>query len=362
MKHSGTTTIFVIVWAAVLFASFVIGICIKEVRSQRARVESKADTEPQVSSEVQVPSKTDQLVQELAQRTPGGPGGPRNRSPEDRAGFGGDRMAGMRERFEGMSEEERQEAIAQMREISGGRRREGGMRGRFENMSEEERARMEEERSQMRERMENMSEEERAKMREKMEELRERWEEMSEEEREEVRAQMIEKYGFAPRIGIGGRPGGGEGGRRRPGGSGGGAPPPKGRACFVAETPVWVDGKLVQISKVTAGQTVGKQFCGSSSLEQVQEHEGTFECRDIALESGNTIGVVDAHCFMLDSGRWIAAQNLTSGLRLKTLTGTVGIKSVTKRAVPYTGKVYNLKVKSSDQYMVGKDVVIVRDY
>jgi hypothetical protein len=80
------------------------------------------------------------------------------------------------------------------------------------------------------------------------------------------------------------------------------------------------------------------------------------------LESGNTIGVVDAHCFMLDSGRWIAAQNLTSGLRLKTLTGTVGIKSVTKRAVPYTGKVYNLKVKSSDQYMVGKDVVIVRDY
>ena len=264
-----------------------------------------------------------------------------------------------------MSEEER----AQMRERFGARRREGGMGGRLENMSEEERARMEEERSQMRERMENMSEEERAKMREEMEELRGRWEEMSEEEREEARAQMNEKYGFVPRIGMGGRPGGnrgsggGEGGRRRQGGgSGGGAPPPKGRACFVAETPVWVDGKLVQISKVTAGQTVGKQFCGSSSLEQVQEHEGTFECRDIALESGNTIGVVDAHCFMLDSGQWIAAQKLTSGLRLKTLTGSVGIKSVTKRAVPYTGKVYNLKVKSSDQYMVGKDVVIVRDY
>jgi len=271
-------------------------------------------------------------------------------------------MAGMRERFANMSEEERREAIAQMRERFGGRQRGGGMRGRFENMSEEERARMQEEGRQMRERMENMSEEERAEMREEMEKLRERWDEMSEEEREEVRTQMREKYGFAPRIGFGGRPGGGEGGRRRSGGGGDGAPPPKGRACFVAETPVWVDGKLVQISKVTAGQTVGKQFCGSSFLEQVQEHEGTFECRDIALESGNTIGVVDAHCFMLDSGRWIAAQNLTSGLRLKTLTGTVGIKSVTKRAVPYTGKVYNLKVKSSDQYMVGKDVVIVRDY
>jgi hypothetical protein len=80
------------------------------------------------------------------------------------------------------------------------------------------------------------------------------------------------------------------------------------------------------------------------------------------LESGNRIGVVGAHFFMLDSGQWIAAQDLTSGLRLKTLTGTVGVKSVTTRAVPYTGKVYNLKVQSSDQYMVGKDAVIVRDY
>ena len=145
------------------------------------------------------------------------------------------------------------------------------------------------------------------------------------------------------------------------------APPPKGRTCFTADTPVWVDGALVQISEVAAGQTVGK-FLGAAitacleQVEQVQQHEGTFECRDVVLENGNRIGVVGAHCFMLDSGQWIAVQNLTSGLRLKTLTGTVGIKSVTKRAVPYTDKVYNLKVRSSDQYMIGKDAVIVRDY
>ena len=228
MKRSGTTLIFVIVWAAVLFASFVIGICIREVRFQHAGVESKTDTKPQVSSEVQVPSQTDQLVKELEELTPrrpmSGPGGPRgaespgNLSGEDRAGFGGDRMARMGERFANMSEEERREAIAQMRERAGGRRREGRMRGRFENMSEEERARMEEEGRLMRERFQNMSEEERAKMREEMEELRGRWGEMSEEEREEVRSQMIEKYGFAPRIGFGGRERGGEDGSRRPGG------------------------------------------------------------------------------------------------------------------------------------------------
>ena len=65
---------------------------------------------------------------------------------------------------------------------------------------------------------------------------------------------------------------------------------------------------------------------------------------------------------MLDSGKWIAAQDLKSGLRLKTLNGTVGIKSVTIRETPYIGKVYNLKVRNSDQYAAGRDGVIVRDY
>ena len=144
-------------------------------------------------------------------------------------------------------------------------------------------------------------------------------------------------------------------------------PPPKGRACFTGDTDVWVNGALVQISDVVPGQMAGELHCGPATdclerIETVEEHEGTFECRDIVLESGNRISVVDAHCFMLDSGQWIAAQDLKIGLRLKTLNGTVGIKSVAIRAAPFVGKVYNLKVKSSDRYIVGKDGVIVRDY
>ncbi len=138
-------------------------------------------------------------------------------------------------------------------------------------------------------------------------------------------------------------------------------PPPKGRGCFLADTPVWVNGALVQISKVTAGQTIGC-LATTASLEKLEEHEGTFECRDIILENGNRISVVDAHCFMLDSGRWVAAQNLQSGMKLKSLNGAVAIKSVVTRATPFVGKVYNLKVKSSEKYMVGKDGVIVRDF
>jgi len=197
MKHSGTTKIFVVVWASTLFASYVTGICIREIRFKRAEAASQAVTAPQVSNEVQKPANgTDQLVKELAQKRPmlgpEGAGRPGDFPPEDRAGFGEGR-GNMRERLENMSEEEREQFRAQMRERFAGRRREGG------------------------ERFQNLSEEERAQMREEMEKLRERWEEMSEQEREEARAQMIEKYGFAPRIGEGGNrgPGGEEGGRRR---------------------------------------------------------------------------------------------------------------------------------------------------
>ena len=58
----------------------------------------------------------------------------------------------------------------------------------------------------------------------------------------------------------------------------------------------------------------------------------------------------------------IRGTDMTNGLSLRTLQGTVRIKSVTVRAVPYTGKVYNLKIKNSDKYVVGRDAVIVRDY
>ena len=66
MKRSGTAIVFLIVWAAVLFAAFVMGVCIREVRFQRAGIESKTDikpavtnTKPVVSSEVQMSDATE---------------------------------------------------------------------------------------------------------------------------------------------------------------------------------------------------------------------------------------------------------------------------------------------------------------
>ena len=138
-------------------------------------------------------------------------------------------------------------------------------------------------------------------------------------------------------------------------------PPPKGRACFTSETNVWVNSALVPISTVALGQRVLgiKNPC---KIQEVQKHNGTFACYDILLESGNCISVAENHYFLAESGQWISLKNLKKATRLQTPKGSIAIVSITKRPMPYTGKVYNLKVEGSDRYMVGKDAVIVRDY
>lgn len=188
MKRSGTTVVFVLVCAIVLVAAYGVGVCVREYRFRRAGVE------PQAAAEVKKPT-AEPLTEGIAKALPPAPAseGPQGMpSPGEGPGPAGDKMAGMRQRFENMSEEERQQAMTQMRD------RVGGRQGR------------------QREGMPQLSEEDRAKMREEMDALRARWDQMSEEERQEAQAQMREKYGFAPR-GFGGDRGfgGGEGGRQR---------------------------------------------------------------------------------------------------------------------------------------------------
>jgi hypothetical protein len=137
--------------------------------------------------------------------------------------------------------------------------------------------------------------------------------------------------------------------------------PSKGRACFTGETPVWINGELVPISKAAAAQVISG-IDGINHVETVQAHNGTFTCYDVLLENGKTITVAENHYFMTDSGRWLSLHNLKTGTRLKTSKGSIGIKSITKKPGPYFGKVYNLKIEGSDRYLVGEDAVVVRDY
>jgi len=158
------------------------------------------------------------------------------------------------------------------------------------------------------------------------------------------------------------------------GGEGGGKTDP--RKCFPADTLVWVDGALVKISKVVPGQIVEKPLGAqvvaclqeavfSHEIERVVEHdesEGLWECYDVVLESGNCISVADLHFFLLDSGRYAPVQELARGSRLVSLEGPITVRCVVKRAMPCVGKVYNLKVKDGEKYLVGKDGIVVRDW
>jgi len=195
MKQSGTTIIFVIVCIGVLIAAYVVGICIRGIRFGGVENESKAVA---VSEKAVTESKA-QGVKAMPAPETSGP--PRGFFPGQKPGSEQDRAA-MKERFENMTEEEKQQARAATREKFSGRRREGGPQVGGPQLSDEDRT----------------------KMMEEIEGLRERWEEMSEEEREEARAQMLEKYGFVPRVGqdVNRGPVGGEGGRRRPGSRPGG--------------------------------------------------------------------------------------------------------------------------------------------
>jgi prepilin-type N-terminal cleavage/methylation domain-containing protein len=159
--------------------------------------------------------------------------------------------------------------------------------------------------------------------------------------------------------------------------------------CFPADTLVWVNGaqacgelacsersrrvEPIKISDVTQGQFISMiepadvmncstQTVSFKQVERVEVHEGAFGCFDVVLETGNCFSVADNHLLLLDSQRWVPVQKLKAGLKLMSLKGPVSIKSVTKRATPLVGKVYNLKIKDAERYCVGKDGVVVRDW
>jgi len=170
MKKSGTTVVFVLVCIGVLVVAFVIGICIRKIRLGSESVTTKAD----VQSPGQLSKENQQALQLPAIEQSGRSN---DLSPEQRAELV-DQRAEMRQRFENMTDEEREAFRAQMRERFGGRRS-----------------------PQL-----QLSDEERTKMREEIAALREKWDQMSEAEREEARNQISDKYGFRPRgLGGGGR-------------------------------------------------------------------------------------------------------------------------------------------------------------
>ena len=170
MERSGTTIVFVIVSVAVLLGAWGVGLCIRQVRFRNAGIEPKAVAEVE-KADIELEKEPPEMVQVLPDREPlpVGEDGGRFDNPSEEEARPIEAREEMRERFENISEEEKQELRAQMRERPPSWQREGGYSFR------------------------NLSEEERARFREEVQRVRERWEYMSEEEKEEFRTQMHER-------------------------------------------------------------------------------------------------------------------------------------------------------------------------
>lgn len=149
MKQA-STIIAVIIAIAVLLAAFAVGLGIKRVRVRRANNEPQEVAKPE-------PKQTERDA------LPGGGARPRTAGLTlEQRGQRQDERAGMNERWDNMSDEERREFMANRP----GRPDAGGRRGDRRRPQGQELS--EEERQAMRERFENMSEEEREKFREEM--------------------------------------------------------------------------------------------------------------------------------------------------------------------------------------------------
>ncbi len=203
MKKSGKSNSFAVVCIVVLLGAYGVGLGVKKVRFAGVEEQTSADAGPEKpADEAETVAASENAAsepsEELAEEPSEEPEEELAARPERREGRRGMMGGGMSERFQNMSEEERQEAFAQMRERMGSRGGrgggEGGGRGGFSQMSEDDR--------------ENL--------RVEMEGLQAGADGMSEEDMRQARSEILEKYGITPGRFGGGRPGGGEGGGRRP--------------------------------------------------------------------------------------------------------------------------------------------------
>ena len=167
MKATGTI-IWVVGAVAVLAASIVAGLGVREIRTRKA-VEIAEEKQAQEAPSPPAPGGA--MAQRLADRL----------APEQQRQIERDNREQMRQRVENMSDQERDEFFRQRGERFRADGPDDGRQRRMPMMSEEDRARTQE--------------------------MRARWETMSDEERQEYREQMRQRFG-------GGRRGAG---RMRPG-------------------------------------------------------------------------------------------------------------------------------------------------
>jgi hypothetical protein len=195
MKQSGRTTLFVLVCIAVLTAAYGVGVGVRKLRVEGilnipvgANTEKPPNKPKLKSDQAEVAADTGDAPEPAKGEEPTAEPSEEQQEELTARPERPDVMA-MKERFQAMSEEEQQEALAKRRKFNADNGRgEGRGKGTYQQLTEEEQ-------SSYREKMEALG-------------AKAKSGELSEEEMRQARGELMKEYGITPQGRGGRRPGG----------------------------------------------------------------------------------------------------------------------------------------------------------
>lgn len=138
--------------------------------------------------------------------------------------------------------------------------------------------------------------------------------------------------------------------------------------CFPIGTPVQVptpEGATTSIERVLVGDQVKafdleSRVVVEATVVSIGEYAHPTAVFDVELGGKEVIGVVPGHLFEVD-GRWVPIEELDREFTCQTSAGKpIEAKILSSDRV--VDKVYNIRVRQFNDYIIGETGLVVRDY
>jgi hypothetical protein len=133
------------------------------------------------------------------------------------------------------------------------------------------------------------------------------------------------------------------------------------RSCFAAGTPVWTERGPLAIETIQVGDLVLAQDVETGELGYRPVLKPTIrppkELTTVHV-GDEKIVCTGGHRFWVSGEGWIKARDLTSQMRVHTVTGNLQVRTIEKGE---TGQTYNLVVGDFHTYFVGQAGLLCQD-
>ena len=143
------------------------------------------------------------------------------------------------------------------------------------------------------------------------------------------------------------------------------APPmnPHNTICFVAGTPVFKDGQLVNIESINKGDYVSSYNFSNEEVELMKvnyAHKEKASNIYQVITTVDTFTVTSEHPFYVEERKWVKAKELKTGDVLKSLSD-IKITIIKVKELLEDKEVYNIEVDTNNNFYVGKGKVLVHN-